>query len=74
MRPEWAVSNVGPLKANKQTTKFTSAKLQKFFFFLLKIQTLQGKQCRYIYEAANDHPPCQDVRCLKILLFSSLAF
>ena len=58
----------------KQTTKFSSANFQKLLspsYIMLRIQRLDGKQCR-IDEVAHYEPPHQDLHCLQIQLFSSL--
>ena len=40
-------------------------------YIILRIQRLEGKQCRSD-EVAHYEPPHQDLRCLQIQLFSSL--
>ena len=59
----------------KQTTKYSSANFQKklsLSYIILRIQRLNGKQCRYLGEVAHYEPPPQDLRCLQSQLFSSL--
>ena len=63
------------LTTKQRKTKFSPANFQKMLspsYVILRIQRLQGKQCRSRYEVAHHEPPHQDLHCLQIQLFSSL--
>ena len=67
--PVWTIVNVYSLTTKKQTTKFSSANFQIMLspsYIILKIQTLEGKQC-----TQNEHSH-QDLPCLQNQLVSSL--
>ena len=71
--------NINSLTTKRQTTKFSSANLQKVLtptYIILRIQRLEGRHMRAdsvdLDEMAYYEPPHQDLHCLQIQLFSSL--
>ena len=67
--------HVNSLTTKKQTTKFSSANFQKLLrkrFITLRIQRLEGNFVDFD-DVAHHEPPHQDLCCLQIQLYSSLA-